>query len=98
MGRERGIRNNTLQTGREHSGRWEVPSDTAEHAAHHTMSAKVSCRPRPQGTPASADCLLELQQSQPNPNTFSALHTPSEATALCAEKPDPRGEIKVSFK
>ena len=61
-----------------------------EAAGHH--SPAHLCQPRCHVThvlkrrPTSADRLLELEQSQLNPNTFSELHMPSPgSSSVCTE-------------
>lgn len=58
--------------------------ETVGHPSHHTDGSKGVLFPTsPQG-----QGLLELQQSQQNPNTQNGTcHL--EAAARCAEKPDP---------
>lgn len=63
----------------------QVIPDSAEHSRPpHGCQPRCRVAPVPEGTPASADCLLELQQSQPNPSAFSAPHVP-RGGCVCRE-------------
>lgn len=71
----------------------------AEHSSP-PHQCQLRCRvPHGQkGRPASAGGLLELQQSQLNPNTYQNSARLLQAAALCSQKPDPFQEIKIDFK
>ena len=83
------IRNNKSTYHREARGMRRGYQMRPKAAGHH--SPAHLCQPRfhvthiPKRT-ASADQLLELQQSQLNPNTFSELHMPSPgSSSVCTE-------------
>lgn len=84
------IRNNKSTYHREARGTRRGYQMMPEDAGHH--SPAHLCQPRCHVThilkrkPTSADYLLDLQQSQLNPNTFSELHVPSPgSSSVCTE-------------